>query len=219
MAKLNFSAKHVAINKANTQIVIIVGLASFIVVFCLIASKAVFSQYQYQSRVIKAATTADNQLKSNIDAYKSLTKAYEKFDTTNPITLANTVAGSTNDNVQIILDALPGAYDFPGLTSTIENVLTETGMQVTAVTGTDQGSTAGSSTSPQPIPMPFGFSVSNASYGSAQNLIQVLQQSIRPMPLDSLTITAAQGNLAMTVALHSYYQPTKSLSITKETVN
>lgn len=221
MPKLNFSAKHVAINKANTQIVAVVGVASFIVVFCLVASKAVFSQYQYQSRVIKAASTADNQLKSNISAYKDLVGHYVSFDTTHPITLANSVPGSKNDNVQIILDALPGAYDFPGLTSTVENILNETGMQVTAVTGNDAQATATSSASaePQPIPMPFGFSVADATYSSVQQLIQVMQQSIRPMAMDTMSITAQQGSLTMTVTAHSYYQPATTLSITKETVN
>jgi hypothetical protein len=226
MAKLNFSAKHVAINKANTQIVAVVGLASFIVVFCLVASKAVFSQYEYQSRVIKAATAADDQLKANISTYSNLVQSYDKFDTKNPITLANTVPGSTNDNVQIILDALPAAYDFPGLTSTVENVLVQTGQQVSAFSGTDeQGTTSNSSATPQPIAMPFGFSVANGNYGSVQQLIQVLQQSIRPMPMDTLNITAQQATgsqpagLTMTVTAHSYYQPAKTLSITKETVN
>jgi len=217
MAKLNFSAKHVAIDKANTQIVAVIGLASFIVVFCLVATKAVFSQYQYQGRVISSASTADNQLKSNISSYKNLVQQYQNFDTTNPITLANTVPGSANDNVQIILDALPGAYDFPGLTSTIENILGGTGMHVTSITGTDEGSSGGSGS--QPVAMPFGFSVADANYPSVQQLIQTLQQSIRPMALDTLSLTGSQGSLTLTITAHSYYQPSKTLSITKETVN
>jgi hypothetical protein len=64
MDKFNFSAKHVAINKANAQIVAVVGLASFISIFCLVAAKAVYSQYQYQSRVIKAASSANTKISS-----------------------------------------------------------------------------------------------------------------------------------------------------------
>jgi hypothetical protein len=222
MDKFKFSSKHVAINKANAQIVAIVGIASFVTVFCLVASKAVLSQYQYQGRVMKASNTAHTQLQDNISAYNNLITSYVKFNTTNPITLGNTVTGGTNDNVQTILDALPGAYDFPGLTSTIENILSETGMQVSAVTGIDQQVTQqgdNSSSNPQPVMMPFGFTVSDANYGSVQQLMQVLQQSIRPMPIDSINLTAAQGSLTMTVAAHSYYQPSKTLSISKETVN
>ncbi|HVA10783.1 MAG TPA: hypothetical protein VNG32_01280 [Candidatus Dormibacteraeota bacterium] len=224
MDKFNFSIKHVAINKANAQIVMIVGAASFITVFCLVASKAVLSQYQYQARVTKAVSTANQQLQSNISAYKNLVYSYVQFDTTNPIKLGNfgTTTAGNNDNVQIILDALPGQYDFPGLTSTVENILKQSGVQISAVTGTDNQvsqQTANASSSPQPVSMPFGFTVQNASYSSIQQLIQVLQQSIRPLPIDSINLTAAQGSLTMTVAAHSYYQPSKTLSITKETVN
>jgi hypothetical protein len=222
MDKLKFSSKHVAISKANAQIVAVVGAASFITIFCLVASKAVFSQYQYQARVIKAVNTANTQLQTNVSTYKSLIASYVKFDTTNPILLNGSTPGGPNDNVQIVLDALPGQYDFPGLTSTVENMLAASGVQVAAVTGTDQQATQQSdnaSANPQPVNMPFGFTISNANYASVQQLIQVLQQSIRPMPIDSIDITAEQGALTMTVAAHSYYQPTKTLSITKETIN
>lgn len=221
MDKFKFSTKHVAINKANAQIVAAVGIASFITVFCLVASKAVFSQYQYQSRVIKAASTANNQLQSNISAYKKLVKSYQKFDSANKNVLGAAVTGSANDNAQVILDALPGAYDFPGLSSTIENILDGAGVQVTSVTGIDQQATQqgdNSSSNPIPVAMPFGFSVQNASYSSVQQLIQVMQQSIRPLPIDSISINASQSNITLNISAHSYYQPSKALSITKETI-
>jgi hypothetical protein len=221
MDKFNFSIKHGAINKANAQIVAIVGAASFITIFCLVASKAVLSQYQYQARVIKAVNTANQQIEDNTSAYKSLVYSYVKFDTTKPIVLSNSVAGGKNDNVQIILDALPGAYDFPGLTSTVESILNEDSIPVAAITGTDQQvaqQADNSSSNPQPVAMPFGFTVQNTSYPSVKQLLQTLQQSIRPMPIDSIDLTAAAGSLTMTVAAHSYYQPSKILSITKETV-
>jgi hypothetical protein len=130
MDKFKFSTKHVAINKANAQMVAVVGVASFITIFCLVAAKAVYSQYQYQSRVISAASTAHNQLLSNISAYKNLVYSYGKFDAANPNILGGTVTGSTNDNAHVILDALPGEYDFPGLISTIEGILDGAGIQV-----------------------------------------------------------------------------------------
>lgn len=222
MDKFNFSSKYMAISKANAQIVAAIGVASFITVFCLVAAKAVFSQYQYQSRVMSAVSTANSQLKSNISAYSGLVNSYENFNSTSPNIIGQTVSGNSNDNAQIILDALPGQYDFPGLLSTVENILDKQNMQTSGVTGNDEQvaqETKSSSTNPVAVSMPFGFSVTNASYGSAQQLIQVLQQSIRPMSIDSITLTTAQGSgLTMTVAAHSFYQPSKTLSITKETI-
>jgi hypothetical protein len=217
--KFRFSSKHLAIDKANTQMVAIVAVAAFITVFCLVAAKTVFSQYLYQSKVMSTENAALSQLKTNVSNYQTLVNAYNKFETGRPIKLANTVAGSSNDNSQIVLDALPAAYDFPGLTSTIENILDQTGMQVTGITGTDEGTGQSSSANPSPQPMPFGFSVSNASYASTQQLIQVLQQSIRPISIDTINITASNGSLTVTVAAHSYYKPAKTVNISTETVN
>jgi hypothetical protein len=221
MDRFNFSAKHLAINKANTQIVIAVGAASFITVFCLVAAKAVLSQYQYQSRVIAVVKTADNQLQTNITTYGSLVKSYSKFNAANPNAIGGTVTGSSNDNTQIVLDALPGAYDFPALATTLQYILTVNGMQQGGgASGTDSppAATTSAGTNPQALSIPFGLSVTSVSYASAQSLLQYLQQSIRPIAVDSISLAGDQGDLTLSVAAHTFYQPAKTLSITKETV-
>lgn len=224
--KFNFSAKHLAIGKANAQIVIAVGAASFIVIFCLVASKAIFSQYNYQSRVIAAVKTADNQLDTNITTYHGLVQSYTKFNSASPNVIGNPVTGTSNDNTQVILDALPGAYDFPALATSLEYILTATGTQgeingndtsgISSVTA--PSTTATTSSTGSAVSIPFGFSITDASYGSAQTFLQYLQQSIRPMPVDSMTLTGSQGSLSMTIDAHTYYQPAKTLNISKEAV-
>jgi hypothetical protein len=221
MDKFKFSSKHMAISKTNAQTVAAVGIASFITIFCLVATKTLYGQYQYQSHVIKAENTADTQLQSNISAYKSLVSSYTSFDNTSKNVLGNPVTGPGNDNTHVILDALPSEYDFPGLISTVENILNINGVNVTDVTGTDAQTNqtpASSGQSATYVAMPFGFTVSKASYGSIQQLIQSFQQSIRPFPIDSIAINVSQDGITMLVAAHSYYQPTSSLSITQETI-
>lgn len=221
MDKFNFSTKHLAIGKANAQIVIAVGAASFIVIFCLVAAKAVLSQYQYQSRVISAVKATNNQVEANITTYHGLVQSYTKFNAASPNVVGTTVTGSSNDNTQVVLDALPGAYDFPALATSLEYILTTTGTQNGSISGTDTPPTTGTSagTDPQPLPIPFGLSATDASYSSAQNLLQYLQQSIRPMPVDTLSLSGSQGSLTMSVAAHTYYQPATTLSITKKVIN
>ena len=51
MASKEASVKRLAITKANAQIFAVVVGASFVTVFCLMASKAVFSNNLYLSRV------------------------------------------------------------------------------------------------------------------------------------------------------------------------
>lgn len=224
MPKAPIIPKRLAISKANTQMVIVVAAASFVAVFCLVASKAVFSQYQYQSRVTGVKQKALSQLQKNVTAFNSLSGAYNRFDGESTNVIGGSKDGTGNNdgsNSQIILDALPATYDFPALTSSLEKILTNGSFTISSITGTDdqlnQQSNVSSNT-PQPVPMPFGFTVTNANYTSVQNLMNTLQQSIRPIPIDTIELSGGINNMALAVTAHTYYQPATSLNITKEVV-
>lgn len=224
MPKPRISSKRTAISKANAQMVIVVGVASFVVVFSLVASKAVINQNSYQSRVTGKKELAYHQLTSNLVAAKSLVKSYKQFtDKSNNIIGGNTVGtgDKDGDNGKIILDALPSNYDFPALASSLEKILASQNLKVSSITGTDDQvnqQTNISSPSPVPVPMPFSFSVSNASYASIQQLITTLQLSIRPIQIDTIVLSGAANNMQSTITAHTYYQPAKNLKITKELV-
>jgi hypothetical protein len=223
MAKLELSTKRLAISQANTQIVTVVAIASFVTVFCLVASHAVWGQTQYQSRVTKADNAAHQQLLQNVQAFSNLSVAYQAFDSSP----SNIIGGTSNgtgandgENAKIILDALPSSYDFPALTSSIEKILTDGNFTISGITGTDEQLTEPTqqNANPQPIPIPFGFSVTNANYTSVQQLMMTLQNSIRPIQIDSLTLSGASNSMQLTVVAHTFYQPGKALGITKEEV-
>ena len=244
MAKsLEISTKRLAISKTNAQMVAVVAAAAFITVFCLVASKAVLSQNQYQSRVTAAKTKAHVQLQNNIDTFGSLVTAYDKFNGASTNIIGGNSAGSGDndgDNAKIILDSLPGVYDFPALTSSLEKVLADRGFSVSSITGTDDqlnqqtatrvilvacsvdsdcgGGTNTSSPAPQAVSMPFSFNVDNANYASVGQLITALQQSIRPIQIDSINLSGGASNMTLTVNAHTYYQPAKAVSITKQVI-
>lgn len=216
--------KRIAINKANTQMVIIIGLASFVTVFCLVASRAVWSQTKYQSRVTAADQLAKNQLIANISASKNLIISYNKFVSQSTNIIGGSINGGGNNggnNAKIILDALPSTYDFPALISSIEKILNQNNVNIASITGTDEELSEGSnnsSSSPQPVSMPFSFTIDNANYTSVQQVMTTLQDSIRPMQVDSITLSGGTDNMTLTVNAHTYYQPAKSFSIVKQVV-
>jgi hypothetical protein len=224
MAKLEISTKRLAISKANAQMVIIVGAAAFITVFCLVAASAVWSQTRYQARVTSASEKAHKQLQTNLQAYSNLLKSYDAFEGTATNIIGGNPAGNgqnDGDNATIILHALPSTYDFPALTSTIEKILKGGGYDISSITGTDdqlnqQSNT--SSTNPQSVPMPFSFSISNANYGAVQQLVNTLQASIRPIAIDSLTLNGGSSDMTLTINAHTYYQPGKSVNISTKVV-
>ena len=223
-AKIENSTKRLAISKANAQMVIAVSVASFVTVFCLVASKAVWSQTRYQARVTSKSETAHQQLKKDLDAFNSLVHSYQAFDSADTNIIGGSATGTGNndgDNAKIILDALPAKYDFPALTSSIEKILHAGNFDVTSISGTDDQLNQQSNTSspnPQAIPMPFAFTVNNSNYTAVQQLIATLQLSIRPIQIDSINITGGASDMTLTVNAHTYYQPGKTLNITKQVV-
>lgn len=225
MAKpLQISTRRLEISKANAQMVGIVAIAAFITVFCLIASNAVFSQNRYQARVITAKEKAHKQLQQNIQTFSNLQTSYNAFNNTATNVLGGNSAGSGNNdgpNSQIILDALPPTYDFPALASSVEKIVSDNGLTISSITGTDdqlnqQNNT--SSPSPSPVSIPFSFTVSGASYNSASQLVTKLQQSIRPISIDTMDMSGSINNMTITITAHTYFQPAKSVSITKKVV-
>jgi hypothetical protein len=118
-----FSTKRVAIDKASAQMVIAMAIASFVAVFSLIASNAVWSQHGYLSRVTKEKEKAHSQLQANVKAVDGLTSAYRAFVSTPTNVIGGPSDGTGDnggDNARIVLDALPPQYDFPALTSSLE---------------------------------------------------------------------------------------------------
>jgi hypothetical protein len=227
MAKLaapELLTKRMAIDKANGQMVIVVAVAAFITVFCLIASHSVWKQDHYQSRVNSVQGKANNQLKANIAAFSSLKSSYNKFvnKSTNIIGGQSNVNGSNNgSNAQIVLDALPPNYDFPALTSSIGGLVTEQGLSITSISGTDEQldeENNSSSTSPQPVAMPFTFTIDSINYNAASQLVAAMQNSIRPIQIDTLELTGSSASMTLNVTAHTFFQPGKTVNITEKTV-
>lgn len=218
------STKRVAISKANAQMVLIVAAASFITVFCLIASKAVLSQNQYNARVTTAKEKANDQLETNLNTFEDLQASYKAFNSTATNVIGGNSEGTGDndgDNSKIVLDALPSSYDFPALTSSLEKIFRDRNLQVSNITGTDDQvaqQSNQSSPTPSPVEIPFTFTISNANYQSVTQVIDTLQRSIRPVQIDTMDVSGGKNQMTVTVTAHTYYQPAKSVSITKKVI-
>ena len=135
-----FSTKRIAIDKAYATLVIAVAVAAFIIMFSLVASKALLGQRSYQAKVIHKKEIARDTLRDNILAAEQLNSSYQSF-VNEPI---NAIGGNPKgdadrdgDNARIVLDALPSKYDFPALTSSLDQLLRGNGLTVVSIDGKD----------------------------------------------------------------------------------
>lgn len=221
--QLKISTKRVEIDKANAQIVVAVAIASFVTVFCLIASQAIWTNNKYLAKVTDQKEKALDQLQSNLDAFKALQSSYSKFDKANENIIGGQRLGNgDNDgsNSKIILNALPSAYDFPAVTSSLEKIMRDNNIKG-SISGTDdqlnQQATL-SQPDPQPIPIEFTISIEKANYEQVQKLISVLQRSIRPIQITTFSLNGGQDNITLDLKAQTYWQPGKSVNIKEEVV-
>lgn len=223
MARTTAFTKRALIGKANSSMVVATTAAAFVLVFGLVAGKALLSQMSYQNRVISAKKTALTQLNTDLGARDSLQSSYNSFVAENPNVLGGNPAGTADkdgDNATLILDSLPSYYDFPALTTSLEKLTSGQNLKILSITGTDQEATQGpnqSSPNPQAVPMPFQVEV-NGSYQSIQTLTDVFLRSIRPFQIQTMELSGDEGSMNATISAQTFYQPGKTLNIKQEVV-
>lgn len=216
------SVKHLQISKANTNIIIVISIASFVTIFSLFATRALLSQRAYQQRVIDKKTTAAKQLKENVNAVNSLKNSYDSF-VSEPVNIIQGNAVGTSDrdgdSAKITLDALPSTYDFPALTSSMEKLFAARNARILSLTGSDDEVAQKNKDDPNPVPIEIPFSASVAiDYNGLIEVLRDLEKSIRPFQPQSLTITASTQEIQLLYEAKTYYLPEKNLSIKTEEV-
>lgn len=223
MAKV-VSTKRILIDKANTTVVIVTGIAAFVLVFCGVATKALISQAGYQNRVISAKKEAVQQLKTNIDAADALKSSYQGFTSTAQNVLGGNPGGNgpqDGNNAEIVLAALPSSYDFPALATSLEKLISSQNVEIQSITGTDDEVAQSANTqsaTPEPVAIPFSVSV-RGNYDGVKNLVATFERSIRPVEVQTLNISGNnKDGLSIDITAQTYYQPAKTLNISKTVV-
>lgn len=224
MSKNQSQTKRVLIDKANTTMVVVVAIASFLVVFSFFGSKALLSQRAYYSRVISSKQKAVNQLKINITVAKQLDQSYASFVDSPTNILGGNPKGSgarDGDNARLVLDALPSKYDFPALATSLEKLIFDLNLKIGGITGSDdeiaQSDNSQSTTNLVPIEIPFEVAVSG-TYAGTNSLIGVFEKSIRPFHIQSINLSGSDANLQLSIKAKTYFQPQKSLAIKTEVI-
>ncbi len=223
MAKPIASLKRIQINKANTMMVATVAISAFIVIFSLVASRALLIKRGFQGRLIKEKETAVTQLKANIDTVDELVIAYKAFTQTPENVVGGNPTGEGDqdgDNGKIVLDALPSKYDFPALATSLEKILNKQNQKIDSISGTDDEVAQSASQEgvvPAPVEIPFELA-STGNTTSAKELLQLFESSIRPLKVSILDLSGDNSELKVLITAKTYYQPEKALNFQKKVV-
>lgn len=217
----SLSAKRLQIDKANATMAIIVAAAAFVTIFSLVSCRALLSQRSYQARVIKQKKLTLAQLKANNTAAAQLVTSYKAFVGSTDNVIGGTAGGNgpnDGDNAKIILDALPSKYDFPAVATSLEKILKAGNFKINGISGTDDSLNQHDETTntPQVVEMPFDVNVTGNA-DSIKNLVDTFQRSIRPIHIVNMTLSGKDNALTADINAKTYYQPSKTITIsTKE---
>lgn len=199
--------KREKIQNANTTILIIVVVASIIVSFALVFGNFLWKQKSYNDRVYKEKRLARDTLKQNVANAKVLQQKFEEIEDSKSLA-----------NSQTILDALPGNYNNPEVRSSIEALVRRNSISLESMNSADrEGSVEEESIDPKPLEIPVTATVVG-SYGNIRNFITDLERTIRPMKVQSMTITGSDNDMKVDMTIVTYFQPTQEIGTTTKEV-
>lgn len=214
----NKSVKRAQVSKDQANILIILGVASVITISSLVVAKGFLSRGNYLAEVSSIKGTALQQLQENEAATASLVTKYQEFVEEDPNLLGGSIDGESDkdgDNGELVLDALPSKYDFPAVAASLEKLLT--GYAISGIVGTDESAAQAAAAGSGPVEIPFILSVTT-NYIDFRDLVSSFNRSIRPIQVTRLELSGTNGNLDVSIAGKTFYQPETSVKITKETV-
>ena len=224
----NILGKKTQIISINNLRVISTSIAVFIVIFCFFAIKSLYSEGQYQNRVIAAQKKTLDVLNSDLSSVKNIESAYKAFNSNleqNIIGGNTTVTtGNNGDNSKIILDALPTNIDVPAWSLNLNNLNLLLGQPPSFITldpksvAIDQAIV---SPSFKPVPIPIALAGSFASNpDNIGNIFDSIYKSIIPIKIISVSITASSAGKPSLITFtgSSNYQAPYKFSTSTEIV-
>lgn len=226
MKPKNALEKKLKVSKQDSNLFVIVAVATVITIFCLVSSKTLFSQVTYHRRVLNARRVAIKQLNDNITAANTLEQQYQVFQTGSP---TNIIGGKNStdqnlqppdgDNARLVLDALPSTYDFPALISSVAKILDNNGVKNPSIDASDDSSTTDSKPQARPQATNMTLTVNGtANYKAVRGLISDFERSTRPFDITSVDFKGSEGNMTFSLIMNTYFQPALSLELTTKDV-
>lgn len=214
------SLKQLQIDKSSQKMLIFASIASFLIVFTLFSSKALITKMNLQNKVINLKTTALKNLNGDATNNTTLINSYKSFINSPKNLIGGDTFGTgmnSGNNAKLILDALPSEYDFPALATSLQGLLSSTGVTVSGLSGTDSTASTGSSVTSMPIAgtttIPFSFNVSG-NLDNVLNTMKIFENSIRPFQFTKFSISGSNSSLSLSANAETFYQPAQSFNVT-----
>jgi Tfp pilus assembly protein PilO len=198
--------KREMISRANSTVFIAVTISAVIVVFCLISLRFLWQKKAYNDRVISAKTKARKQIEDNGIAIDKLSEQFPDFQ------------HRATNNDKTILHALPPAYDYAALVTSMEFLANQAGVKLDSGIGEDISASA---VKEQNVSVPQEITLNLSVSGRYENIVKyidVIEKSIRPVIITTVDFSGGNSEIKATIMAKTYYQPARTLDVSKEVI-
>lgn len=199
------AGKRQLIEKSNSTVVLVLAAAAFVLVFCLVILNFLWDLNGHNRRVISSKDQAAKILENNVQQIPELVTSFNVFE-----------AGEVKSSDA--LDALPSKYDYPALATSMESLVSRSGLVLVVFSGDDEEESAiQSETDPNPIEIEFTLQV-EGTYANVQKFIENLQKTTRPITVKNIEMKGSDSNMKVTLDAVTYYQPATDLNVETRTI-
>ena len=194
------------ISRANSMVFVSVAVSAVVVMFCLISIRFLWQKKSYNDRVIGAKTNARKQIEDNISNLDQLTAQFPELQ------------NRASNNSKTILHALPPNYDYAALVTSMEYLAKQAGVKLSSGIGQDESAAAvkeQNTYTPQEIALTLNVS---GNYENIVRYISSLERSIRPVLVTTVDFNGTSSDLKASITAKTFYQPVRSLEVSKEVI-
>lgn len=219
--------KRTQIAQASKTMFIWIAIASALVGTALVVSIFLFQKLTYNEKVLSAKQETVSNLDHNLSVVDELKTDIQALDANSA--LMSVKANSSDQALQVVLDALPSDANSLALGASLQNRLlaniqgnfTLESLQVTPVDGLEtvnnSSTVDASDTSGAGNQIAFSFSV-KGDQNALRQVLQNLERSIRTIIVTHLTIETQSDSVTLSVDGHAFYQPSRSIELKEKTV-
>lgn len=214
--------KRQQIAQANKTIFIWTAVAAVAVSFCAVALQFLIREGMFNQKIINAKSATNRTLEANLTTADQLKSNVEALLANTDLAVVRTE--NTDNNLEVILDALPTDGDATSFATSLQTkVLVQSHASVTALStkgqfsgdgsSSDSGdSAASSSLSTTATALPFSAQI-GGNYQEIKNTLVDVSRTIRPINITSLEIKGKDANLDVVIGGDTYYQPAATVSL------
>lgn len=221
--KLTGLSKRRQIDSANKTMFLWVAIAAIVVSFAIVGIQFIYRQFDANNKVLAAKYKASGTLSDNLDNVDALKENVSKLVGNQNLTASRNQ--ENENNLQVVLDALPTKSDVSAFGGAIQQVIApQSGVTLESLDApndeggvTEDGSTEATTSDSGAVEQRYSLTVIG-SYQSIQSFLQNVEKTIRPVRITTMTVSGTDNTLRASIELVTYYQPEKNVSIKQEAV-